>query len=373
MPTLIDHYRQALAAKGYQEDPAQLAVLAHMQRIADELAQKPPAPVVQPPKKGLFGKWLGKNDALPTTPWIKGLYCWGGVGRGKTFLMDLFMAYLPTERKRRRHFHRFMLELHEALNAVGHIENPVDHVVKAMGDEIDILCLDEFFVSDITDAMLLSRLLEAMQKYGITIVTTSNVIPENLYKCGLQRERFLPAIAWIEENLVVHAVDAGEDYRRRHFSQDNVFRADSADNRAALQQDLLELTGETLTPDQHSYRTGSRDIPILARSAHSITFAFDPLCTGHYSQKDYIDIGKRFAYVGLTGVPVLDEYQEDAARRFLLLIDEFYDRGVKLLITSAAPPGELYQGKKLRFEYERLQSRLMEMQSEAYWREPHRP
>lgn len=369
--TLTDHYRQTLAAKGYAEDPAQLEVLAYMQRIADALAaKKPPSP--PPERKGLLGRLFAAPDTRDT-PWIPGLYCYGGVGRGKTFLMDLFMAYLPTSRKRRRHYHRFMLELHDALNAAGHIENPVDHIVKHLAADLDILCLDEFFVSDITDAMLLSRLFEAMQRHGITLVTTSNVKPENLYKNGLQRERFLPAIAWIEKNLTVHAIDDGEDYRRRHFSQDNVFRADSATNRAALQQDLLELTGDSQPSPERHYRIGSRDIPVIARSTHSITFGFDPLCTGHYSQKDYIDIGKRFAYVGLTGVPVLDEYQEDAARRFLLLIDEFYDRGVKLLITSAAPPGELYQGKKLRFEYERLQSRLMEMQSEAYWREPHRP
>ncbi|MDO5091693.1 MAG: cell division protein ZapE [Cardiobacteriaceae bacterium] len=368
--TLLDHYRAALAAKDYSEDPAQLAVLAHMQRIADELAAKKTAPA--PEKKGFLSKWLGKADSAPT-PWIKGLYCFGGVGRGKTFLMDLFMAYLPSERKRRRHFHRFMLELHEALNAAGNIENPVEHVVKNMSEDIDILCLDEFFVSDITDAMLLARLFDAMEKHGITLVTTSNVIPQDLYKNGLQRERFLPAIAWIEENLVVHAIDAGEDYRRRHFSQDNVFRLDNPDARQALAQDLAELTGENADPAASHYRIGSRDIPLVARSAHSITFAFDPLCTGHYSQKDYIDIGKRFAYVGLVGVPVLDEYQEDAARRFLLLIDEFYDRGVKLLITSAVPLADIYQGKKLAFEYARLQSRLFEMQGESYWQSAHRP
>lgn len=368
--TLIDHYRQAIAAKGYQEDPAQLAILARMQRIADQLRHTPPP--APPRKTTLLGKWLGKSENTES-PWIQGLYCWGGVGRGKTFLMDLFMAYLPSARKRRRHFHRFMLELHDALNAAGHIENPIDHIVKQLKADIDILCLDEFFVSDITDAMLLSRLFDAFKTHGITFVTTSNVIPKDLYKNGLQRERFLPAIAWIEENLVVHAIDDGEDYRRRHFSQENVFRPDSADNRQALQHDLLELTGDTAPNPERHYRAGSRDIPVVSRSPHSITFAFDPLCTGNYSQKDYIDIGKRFAYVGLVGVPVLDEFQEDAARRFLLLIDEFYDRGVKLLITAAAPVGELYQGKKLAFEYDRLQSRLFEMQSEAYWQSPHKP
>ena len=368
--TLIEHYRQALVDKHFSEDPAQLAVLAHMQRIADALLHKP-ARTPPPERKGLLGRLFAAPD-LREQPWITGLYCYGGVGRGKTFLMDLFMNWLPTSRKRRRHYHRFMLELHDALNAAGHIENPVDHIVQQLAADIDILCLDEFFVSDITDAMLLARLFDAMKKHGITLVTTSNVAPADLYKNGLQRERFLPAIAWIEAHLTVHPIDEGEDYRRRHFSQDNVFRTDSAAHREALIRDLLELTGDTPRPDSH-YRIGSRDIPLIMRSAHSIAFAFDPLCTGPYSQKDYIDIGKRFAYVGVTGIPVLDEYQEDAARRFLLLIDEFYDRGVKLLLTSAVPVEHLYQGKKLAFEYARLHSRLMEMQGEAYWRAAHRP
>ena len=369
--TLIEHYQQALASKHFAPDPAQLAVLAHMQRIADALAHKP-APAPLPERKGLMARLFAAPDLREKT-WIPGLYCHGGVGRGKTFLMDLFMTHLPTSRKRRRHYHRFMLELHDALRAAGHIENPIDHIVKTLAADIDILCLDEFFVSDITDAMLLSRLFAAMKTHGITLVTTSNLPPDELYQNGLQRDRFLPAIAWIKEHLTVHHIADGEDFRRRHFSQENVFRPDNPANRAALIHDLLELSGDEQPRADTSYRAGSRDIPIHLRSAHSIAFTFDPLCTGNYSQKDYIDIGKRFAYVGLIAVPVLDEYQENAARRFLLLIDEFYDRGVKLLLTSQAPIAQLYQGKKLAFEYARLHSRLIEMQSETYWQAPHRP
>lgn len=368
--TLLHAYRQTIAAKGFSEDAAQIQVLAHMQRIADQLGTKTPA--AQPVRKGLFSRLFGE-EKTEKSQWIQGLYCYGGVGRGKTFLMDLFMHCLPGVRKRRRHYHRFMLEMHEALRGAGHVENPVDMVVRGMAQEMDVLCLDEFSVSDITDAMLLSRLFDAMKAHGITLITTSNIPPQDLYKGGLQRERFLPAIAWIEENLTVHRIPDGEDYRRRHFSQDNVFRIDSDESRAALQQDLLELTGDAGLRTDTAYRAGSRDIPIISRSAHSITFAFDPLCTGYYSQKDYIDIARRFAYAGLVGVPILDEYQEDAARRFLLLIDEFYDRGVKLLLTARASPDSIYQGKKLAFEYARLQSRLAEMQGEAYWQMPHKP
>ena len=370
-----ERYQQALTAKGYQADPAQLRVIEEMQRIAEALQNTPDSPAAPKESKGFFSKLFGSNDEAPAeTHWIKGLYCWGGVGRGKTFMMDLFVDYLPTERKLRRHFHRFMLELHDKLNEAGNIEDPIDTIVANMKKDIDIICLDEFFVSDITDAMLLSRLLRAMKDHGITIVTTSNIPPDDLYKKGLQREQFLPAIAWIKENLVIHHIDDGEDYRHRHFSQETVFRSpDSEENRAAMCDDLANITGETIdngnTPQP--LRAGSREIPLLHRNEHAVIFDFNVLCGGNYSQKDYITVGKRFPHVGIVGVPVLDEYSEDAARRFLVLIDEFYDRRVKLMLTTEQPIEQLYQGKRLAFEFERLQSRLFEMQSQNYWQEPH--
>lgn len=372
--TLLELYQQTTAEKGFSSDSAQIAIITEMQRIIDALAAKPTAPPSTPtPSTGLFARLFGgKNNNNAAKPWIKGLYCWGGVGRGKTFLMDLFMQALPTERKRRRHFHRFMLEIQDRLNALSQIQNPIDKVVADMAQEIDILCLDEFFVSDITHAMLLDRLLHAMQQQGIIIVTTSNIAPQDLYKNGLQRERFLPAIAWIEQQLIVHRVPDGEDFRRRHFSMDNIFRsADSNNERQALIADLAELTGNAPAKTDSHFQAGSRQIPLYWRNQYSIAFDFAHLCQGNYSQKDYIEIAKRFAYVGIVGVPVLDEYSEDAACRLLLLIDEFYDRRVKLLLTTAAPIEQLYQGKKMQFEYQRLQSRLFEMQSEAYWQEAH--
>lgn len=371
---LLEQYRQKIAKKHYAEDRAQLAVIIELQKIADVFCNSKPSttPIEKP--TGFLGKLFSKPQTETTQPWIKGLYCWGGVGRGKTFMMDLFFDNLPTERKRRRHFHRFMLEIQDHLNRLGNIQNPMDTLVKEMAAEIDILCLDEFFVSDITHAMILDRLLMAMQKNNITMVTTSNIRPSDLYKNGLQRERFLPAIAWIEENLQVLHIDAGEDFRLRHFSAENIFRMpDTEANRNALKSDLLELTGNTDNHHHQDFAIGSRHIPVVWRSQDAILFDFEYLCRGNYSQKDYIDIAKRFEYVGVAGVPIMDEELEDAARRFLLLIDEFYDRRVKLLLTTATSVDKLYQGKKMIFEFDRLQSRLFDMQSAQYWQEAHLP
>lgn len=366
-------YDERIKALNYQEDPEQLKIISEMQRISDALPKGAPTAPAAKPSKGFFKKFLGGDkETTPHSAWIPGLYVWGGVGRGKTFLMDLFFNSLETERKERRHFHRFMLEFNDSLQALHNVQYPVDHVVQQLKKSIDILCLDEFFVSDITHAMLLDRILRAMQKYGITIVTTSNIIPDDLYKNGLQRERFLPAIAWIKENLVVHHLLDGEDFRKRHFTTDDIFRIpDNATTREEVIEDLLELTGYEVSSVQTDkfFTYGSRKIPLVWEGKKALVFTFKELCEGYYSQKDYIEIAKQAEYVGLLGVPVMNETLESAARRFLLMIDEFYDRRVKLLLTLAAPVKEIYQGETIAFEFDRLQSRLFEMQSPDYWKE----
>ena len=354
---LIDNYHAAIAAKGFGEDSEQLKIIGLLEAIAQRLQRPAPRPSL----------WQRLRGQPAATPYVGGLYCWGGVGRGKTFLMDLFFDYLPGTRKRRRHYHRFMLELHEALRQAGNRENPIDYIVANLKQELDVVLLDEFAVSDITDAMLLAKLMENFERHNIALVTTSNIEPDNLYKNGLQRERFLPAIAWIKEKLTVHHVADGEDYRHRHFHAENVFRSpNDAANNAALLRDLTELTSKPL--DDHSpFHMNGRTIPIVARNQQTIVFDFADLCQGYFSPKDYIEIGKRFALMGIVNVPVMYEDQDDAAKRFLLLVDEFYDRSLKLLLTSAVPVAEIYRGRKLAFEYERVQSRLFEMQSSAYW------
>ncbi len=342
-----------------------------MQRIADALAARAAATPASTVKNAV--RFAATTRKAPPAAAIKGLYCWGEVGRGKTFLMDLLIEYLPTARKRRRHFHRFMLEINDALAALGRIRDPIDEIVRRMGEEIDILCLDEFFVADITHAMLLERLLVAMGKNGITIVTTSNIAPGDLYRGGLQRARFLPAIAWIEEHLLIHHIGGHEDLRRLHARAEHGLRdQDNARTREALRRDLLALSGgDAKGGNPATVRAGSREIPVLWRNAGSALFDFQVLCAGNYSQKDYIEIARRFAYVGVVGVPVMDDRREDSARRFLLLVDEFYDRRVKLLLTTDAGIEKLYSGKRMAREFTRLRSRLFAMQSGPYWDEAH--
>ena len=371
---LLELYRQKIAEKSFSEDPAQTAVLAKMQTIADYLFTNARSKKA-PSKSNLLGKFFSNKSKNLELPRPAGLYCWGGVGRGKTFLMDLFVEYLTDNniRANRRHFHRFMLEINNALQEEKNIENPIAKVADKLAQNCDVICLDEFFVSDITHAMILYRLLLAMQERNLLLVTTSNVIPKDLYKNGLQRERFIPAIKWIEENLIVHAVPDGEDFRRRHFSMDDIFRIGGREeeNLANMRQDLLEITGNADTYKEEFYVCGSRKIPLIWRSKQSIIFAFQDLCQGNYSQKDYIDIAQRFAYVGILSVPILTEDLDDGAKRLLLLIDEFYDRRVKILMSLETDIANIYQGKSMRFEFDRLQSRLFDMQSEIYWHDVH--
>ncbi|MBR1375023.1 MAG: cell division protein ZapE [Cardiobacteriaceae bacterium] len=367
---LLEIYRQKVVEKSFSEDEHQIAVLQIMQNIADGLFLRQKE---EKNNRSFIKKILPSAKKNSTV--IKGLYCWGGVGRGKTFIMDLFVEYLSQNniRVNRRHFHRFMLEINNFLQNQGNIENPLDKIASDISRNCDIICLDEFFVSDITHAMILYRLLVALNKCGVVLVTTSNIIPKDLYKNGLQRERFLPAIDWIEENLTVHQVPDGEDFRRRHFSMENIFRigGNEEENIQNIKSDLLEITGNQDTYQEEFYLCGTRKIPLIWRSKQSIIFAFKDLCLGNYSQKDYIDIAQRFAYVGIVSVPIIDENTEDGAKRLLLLIDEFYDRRVKVLMSLEANISEIYQGKSMRFEFDRLQSRLFDIQSEEYWKDAH--
>lgn len=373
--SLLELYRANVRARGFREEPAQQAVLGEMERIAAALAAR----VVGPEKTtesvpGFIERFARIVHKPAPPPAIKGLYCWGEVGRGKTFLMDLLMDYLPTRRKRRSHFHRFMLEIGAALTKLDSIQNPIEEVVRKMGEEIDVLCLDEFRVVDITHAMFLERLLKAMGKTGITLVTTSNSAPEDLYKNGLQRARFLPAIAWIREHLVVHKISGEEDLRRRHFRIENVVRRpDNAENRAALETDLRALTRNcgSAHGDPTALQIGSRRIAVLWQNAGGVLFDFQELCAGRYSQKDYLELAARFPYLGVVGVPALNDRGEDAARRFLLLLDTCYDCRVKLLLTAAVPMDTLYSGTQMADEFARLKSRLFAIQSAEYWDQAH--
>lgn len=304
---------------------------------------------------------------------VRGVYLWGPVGRGKTFLMDLFYETLATEQKRRVHFHRLMSEVHQQLGQLKNIEYPLDKVAATIARDIRVLCFDEFFVKDIGDAMILGRLLEGLFKRGVTLVATSNLPPGELYRDGLQRERFLPAIRQIETHTQVIRLDGGPDYRRRLLEQAGTLFDAGQDG---VDQQLVDYFCR-IAPDD--YRVAPV-LNVLGRPLQAVRegrgvawFDFDELCEGPRSQEDYIEIARCYQTVLVSDVPVLDRTREDAARRFIAVVDEFYDRKVKLILSAFAGPEALYQGQRLSFEFQRTQSRLTEMQSADYLSAAHLP
>lgn len=366
---LIDFYHQVIKQKQYKPDDLQIIVLRKMQKIADYWLNQ----TNNCTKKNLLQKLFNKNN--PTNNYL-GLYCYGGVGRGKTFLIDLFFDYLPTKRKKRWHFHRFMLEIHQKLNSYKNKINPINLVIKEIKQEIDILFLDECFVSDIADAMLLSKIFDQLEKQNISLITTSNIAPNQLYKNGLQRDRFLPAINWLEKKLMVHYLESDKDYRQRHLTKNAVFLTpNNQQNNQNILNNLLKITNEkfNLNNQNKILTINTRKIKTIYQSDYFILFDFMVLCGENYSQKDYINLAKNYHYLGIINLIAMDYSKEDAAKRFLLLIDEFYDRSVKLFISSNVPIEQIYNGNKLKFEYKRLQSRLTEMQSDYYWQQPYLP
>ncbi|MDG2017837.1 MAG: cell division protein ZapE [Porticoccaceae bacterium] len=302
-----------------------------------------------------------------------GLYMWGGVGRGKTYLMDSFYESLPFESKLRIHFHRFMRRVHSDLSVFKGYANPLEKVADKISSETDIICFDEFFVSDIADAMILGTLFEALFARGVCLVATSNIAPEKLYQNGLQRQRFLPAIDLIEKHCQVVNVDGGTDYRLRALTNTSLYHSPLGHESDIAIADIFE----TLTVNDKSIIRDSeisvngRAIPVMAMTSDVIWFDFLAICDGPRSQNDYIDLACEFHAVVVCNVPILNAEREDSARRFINLVDEFYDRNVKLAISAQRPLEQLYQGNKLAFEFERTQSRLIEMQSLEFLSLPH--
>jgi cell division protein ZapE len=301
----------------------------------------------------------------------RGIYLWGGVGRGKTLLMDAFHDSLPLEGKRRRHFHRFMHDVHAQLKTLVKAESPLAIVADRFAAGVRVLCLDELHVNDIADAMILARLFSALHDRGVTLVFTSNVPPKGLYREGLQRRRFLPAIAMLEKHCEVIAVDGGTDYRLRELAKASLYLDSAApDARAAMTRLFGFFAGGPGTAGGQIEVSG-RAIPVVREGDNAVWFDFAALCEGPRSQDDYIEIAGAYPAVLVSGVPVFGETGDDAARRFISLIDELYDRGVDLAVSAAAPPGELYRGTRLSFEFQRTSSRLVEMQTEQYLARAH--
>ena len=305
---------------------------------------------------------------------ILGLYLWGGVGRGKTYLMDSFFESLPFESKLRIHFHRFMRRVHEELDEFKGHANPLEKVADKIAGETMVICFDEFFVSDITDAMILGKLFEALFARGVCLVATSNVEPGNLYKNGLQRQRFLPAIELIKTRCQVINVDGGVDYRLRTLTSTELYHqplTQKSHNAIAGIFHSLVADKDSLKEDAKITIAG-RDIPVIAKTSDVIWFDFKAICEGPRSQYDYIDLSCEYHAVVISNIPVLNKERDDATRRFINLVDEFYDRKVNLIISADQPLQTLYQGSKLAFEFERTKSRLIEMQTTEFLSQAHR-
>jgi len=353
-------YRAGVQTGQWQCDVAQEAVLPLLDRVAGAVAAAP--------ERGPLARWFGAEPRAP-----QGLYLWGGVGRGKTFLMDLLCAALPPELVLRRHFHRFMGEVHGELARLSGVRAPLAEIAGNLASGPRLLALDEFVVSDIGDAMILGELLKQLFAHGVGLVTTSNSAPRDLYRDGLQRARFLPAIAMIERHCAVHELTGKQDYRLRALTRSPVYLvpADAAAD-AALTAMFTEVASGEIEQEGVEQVNG-REISFRLRGGGEIWFAFAALCEGPRAVADYIEIARDFHTVMVSQVPRFDGSNDDPARRFVHLVDEFYDRNVNLVLSAMVEPLALYGGERLRREFERTASRLIEMQSIAYLAREHRP
>jgi cell division protein ZapE len=366
-PTPGERYRDGIAGHRWESDPAQLPVIAEFDRLHAALCAPPP-----PAGSGLFGRLRNMLAAEPRQA-VPGLYLWGSVGRGKTFLMDLFVSSLAPGLALRRHFHRFMLEVHGMLRDLGERQNPLDEVAERLAAKCRVLCLDEFLVADIGDAMILAGLLDGLFARGVSLVTTSNTAPPGLYKDGLQRARFLPAIAAIEKHCVVHEMVSPRDWRLRALSQASVYLVPPGlEAEHSLARIFAGQAQGDVVEGGHIAING-RDVAVRKRADNIAWFDFTALCEGPRAVADYIELARAYPAVIVSNVPQFTMYTDNEAKRFVLLVDEFYDRHVKLVLSAAAPITELYDGTKLRAEFGRTESRLIEMQSEDYLGRDHKP
>lgn len=358
-----ERYRDELARGVLLPDPAQAALVEELDRVHRSLLAWRDA--------GLLAR-LARRFGGGSEP-VRGLYVWGGVGRGKTHLVDLFYRASGLDPKLRIHFHRFMQHVHGELNALPDREDPLEIVAARIAKRARVLCFDEFHVSDITDAMILGRLLAGLFERGTTLVATSNIEPSRLYADGLQRERFLPAIDLIERHTKVVRLESGADYRLRALERARTWYSPLGPD---ADRGLSECFG-ALAPED-AVDCGA--LTILGRSVSSVRhaegiawFDFETLCGGPRSVADYIEIARDFHSVILSGVPVLDDERRDPVRRFIHLVDELYERNVNLIVSAAAPPDGLYRGRRLAEPFERTRSRLVEMRSTDYLGREHIP
>lgn len=361
IPSFVSVYEQSLQ-NGHRFDAAQQELAVLFNQLGRQLH-------LETSTQGWFK--IIWNRIRGTHSSAQGLYIWGGVGRGKTYLMDLFFKWLPIEAKRRIHFHRFMSDLHHQLHNLKGVTHPLQLVAVRIADQTKVLCLDEFYVSDIGDAMILAEVLKGLFEQGVILVATSNIEPKDLYENGLQRSRFLPAIALIEKYTRVVNVKAGIDYRLEALQRDSLYRIVAK----ATEQNILENI-QTLVESDYERDTVlevlGRSIQCIFLSEGVAGFTFNALCATPRSTEDYIELSRLFHTIVLYDIPTLTSANDSAVRRFINLIDEFYDRNVNVLFYANVPVAEIYQGVQLTREFERTQSRILEMQSDEYLTRAHK-
>jgi cell division protein ZapE len=358
--SIVARLGEQSAEHGLEFDAGQQQAAVRLDELSARLAQRSRSFAYS------LRRQLRRFSASATEAPLRGLYLWGGVGRGKTMLMDLFYDSLPDGLGERTHFYRFMRKVHAGLREVTQRVDPLDAVAQRLAEQFHVLCLDEFFVSDIADAMILAGLFEALFRRGVTLVATSNIAPQDLYKDGLQRQRFLPAIDLIQRHVDVVHLSGGTDYRLRQLEKAPTY-LDSAlpDTAARLQERFAALAGGTVSGPS-TLTVEDRPIEAKASAAGMVWFEFKDICEGPRSQNDYIEIARLYHTVFISNVPEFTRNNENAARRFIMLIDEFYDRNVNVVISAAAAPASLYHGERLQSEFSRAASRLIEMQTRHY-------
>ncbi len=359
MTDVVTAYQESLATRGFVADPSQWRAVERLQRLYEEWTAY----------KARRDNALKRMLVKPPLP--RGVYLWGSVGRGKSFLMDAFYRCVPLVRKRRVHFHHFMREIHRELDQLKGTEDPLAAAAERTARRYRLICFDEFHVSDIADALILGRYLEQVMERGVQFVMTSNYHPDKLYPHGLQRERFLPAIELLKSRLDVVEVDNGTDYRRLKMEKLRVYHVGEG-GEAEMARIFAEL--KDVEEEAQPLDVDGRKIPYRKRAGGLVWFDFSVLCGGHRSYADYVDLAKRFHTVMLSGVPRMGPGNADAARRFTWLVDVFYDDHVKLVVAAEAAPDDLFLGnedaggsvKTALAEFQRTASRLTEMQSAAY-------
>ncbi len=354
-----ERYSQAIESGQFMPDEAQAQAVQELDRVWKELFSRYKA------TKTVFNRF--RRDTTP-----KGVYMWGGVGRGKTWLMDQFYESIPFRRKTRLHFHHFMQQVHKELNKLSGQRNPLELVADQIYKNAVVICFDEFFVSNVTDAMILSDLFQKLFERGVTLVATSNIAPEGLYKNGIHRDRFLPTIELVQKNCAVLNVDAGVDYRLRVLRQAQLFKHPLNDEVGSWMTERFQALTHTQTLSNTPIMINNRVVETLGHTEDVLWCEFSELCFKPRSPADFIEIANIYNTVLVSNIPYLTDFLSEGTRRFIYLVDEFYDRGVKLILTSEDSIIELYEGERLAFEIERTRSRLLEMQSDDYLHSEHR-